>query len=227
MHDFCVVFDVDDTLYLERDYVASGFQAVGDWATQWLSIPDFASRCLDLFRQGGRGNIFDTALQSAGHNSNAELIAGMVEIYRTHTPCIAMAEDAAIAIAEIRRRWPIAVITDGPVASQSRKCDALGLRKLADPILLTGVRGERFHKPQLGAFEFVAASISAANYVYIADNPAKDFTAPRHLGWYSVRIRRTGGLHCGMENSIQPDFELPDLRTLHETLSAARAKVRS
>jgi putative hydrolase of the HAD superfamily len=126
-----------------------------------------------------------------------------------------------IAIAEIRRRWPIAVITDGPVVSQSRKCDALGLRKLADPIVLTGVRGERFHKPQLGAFEFVAASIRAANYVYIADNPAKDFIASRQLGWYSIRIRRKRGLHSGNESSIEPDFELPDFRTLAETLSVA------
>ena len=27
----CVVFDVDDTLYLERDYVRSGFHAVAQW----------------------------------------------------------------------------------------------------------------------------------------------------------------------------------------------------
>ena len=42
MNHLCVVFDIDDTLYLERDYVLSGFAAVGPWARDWLAIPDFA-----------------------------------------------------------------------------------------------------------------------------------------------------------------------------------------
>jgi hypothetical protein len=37
----CAVFDIDDTLYLERDYVRSGFEAVGRWAVKWIQIEDF------------------------------------------------------------------------------------------------------------------------------------------------------------------------------------------
>ena len=55
MRDVCVVFDVDDTLYLETDYVMSGFNAVGQWAADWLSIPDFAERCWNRFIAGQRG----------------------------------------------------------------------------------------------------------------------------------------------------------------------------
>ena len=36
------VFDIDDTLYLERDYVHSGFQAVGAWFQQEFEIDKFA-----------------------------------------------------------------------------------------------------------------------------------------------------------------------------------------
>ena len=32
-------------------------------------------------------------------------------------------------------------------------------------------------------------------FVYVADNPRKDFIAPRALGWRTVRIRRRGGEH--------------------------------
>ena len=45
MKPVCVVFDVDDTLYLERDYVRSGFRAVGVWASRWLGLSGFAERC--------------------------------------------------------------------------------------------------------------------------------------------------------------------------------------
>ena len=38
-----VVFDLDDTLYPEADYVLSGFQAVADWAEVHLGIADLSS----------------------------------------------------------------------------------------------------------------------------------------------------------------------------------------
>jgi putative hydrolase of the HAD superfamily len=220
MNDICVVFDVDDTLYLERDYVASGFRAVGQWAAVWLSIADFDTRCLDLFDNGHRGNVFDAALRACGREPIPELISGMVAIYRNHHPEIKMADDAAKALEEIRAVWPVSVITDGPVISQSRKCEALGLRGLADPIVLTGIWGTEFHKPETGAFKFVAGHIKARTYVYVADNPAKDFNAPQQLGWHSVRIRRKGGLHFDQNNDLAPpDFELSDCSNLGAVLS--------
>jgi len=33
-----LVFDLDDTLFPERDFVLSGFQAVGDWLETNLSL---------------------------------------------------------------------------------------------------------------------------------------------------------------------------------------------
>ena len=53
------IFDIDDTLYLERDYVRSGFDAVG----RALSDERFGAYCWDLFCHGVRGNTFELALQ--------------------------------------------------------------------------------------------------------------------------------------------------------------------
>lgn len=48
------VFDIDDTLYLERDYVRSGFRAVGEWARDRFGCDDFAARCWSRFEEVGR-----------------------------------------------------------------------------------------------------------------------------------------------------------------------------
>jgi putative hydrolase of the HAD superfamily len=40
----CVVFDVDDTLYLERDYVRSGFDSVGAWLQRDSGVVGFSDR---------------------------------------------------------------------------------------------------------------------------------------------------------------------------------------
>lgn len=221
MHDLCVVFDVDDTLYLERDYVASGFRAVGAWVAEWLSIADFDRHCLDLFEGGQRGNVFDAALRFCDFPPNEELVSALVAIYRSHAPQITLIEDVACTLPQICRKWPVAVITDGPVISQSRKCEALAITQLARPIVLTGTRGINFHKPQVASFQFVASQVKAKKYVYVADNPDKDFTAPRQLGWHSVRIRRKGGLHYEKDNHpIQPEFEMTDFTGLLEAFTA-------
>ena len=50
-----VVFDLDDTLYKERDYVASGFRAVADEIAAESGIE--AKRLLDVM--SGADNAFD------------------------------------------------------------------------------------------------------------------------------------------------------------------------
>ena len=47
------VFDVDDTLYLERDYVRSGFHAVATWAEETLDVTGVFDTAWGLFLAGG------------------------------------------------------------------------------------------------------------------------------------------------------------------------------
>jgi hypothetical protein len=54
MRPQCIVFDLDDTLYLERNYVHSGFRALGEWAKTSLGVPDFADRASRLLAECGR-----------------------------------------------------------------------------------------------------------------------------------------------------------------------------
>ena len=216
----CAVFDIDDTLYLERDYVRSGFEAVGAWAAKWIHVSDFADLCWRRFNAGRRRSIFNEALCESGTQPSAELVSALVEIYRTHRPSIALAADALEALNAISHSASIAVISDGPVSSQSRKAEALGLSSFAATILLTDIFGSEFRKPHPRAFEQIKHSYPASVCVYIADNPLKDFAAPKKLGWMTVRVRRPDGLHYTVENpEITPDREMSDCSGLPEVLA--------
>lgn len=206
-------------MFLERDYVRSGFKAVEIWAARWLQLSDFADRCWAEFNEGKRGNIFDLVLRQAGWEENPNLVAAMLAIYRTHMPSIELLPDARDALKALEGSCPIAVITDGPVTSQSRKIEALGIDSIASPVILTELMGSLYRKPHRGAFEQIARDFSDRTYVYIADNPLKDFNAPRALNWKTIRIRRRGSLHFGTDNSaILPDYELPDCSPLFDIL---------
>lgn len=196
-----VVWDVDDTLYLERDYVRSGFLAVGEH----LGIEGFGERLWALFEEGVRGDTFNRALREAGLPDDRDQVMQLVAVYRRHTPSIALLPDARAAIeAAAERGLRQGVITDGPAESQHAKVRALGLQAWCSPIVVTADLGPGRGKPALDAFELIqeAWGLSGAELIYVADNPKKDFVAPRALGWQHLRIRRPGGLHHDADGPV-------------------------
>jgi putative hydrolase of the HAD superfamily len=209
----CVVFDLDDTLFLERDYARSGFDAVGDMVASQLGVTDFAERAWAAFERGERGNIFDTALRESGSEVDADVVRALVDAYRAHTPRISLTPDSAKAIDTLReQRTTLAVVTDGPIASQRAKAVALGAGDWSSVSIFTAELGDGFTKPHPRAFEQVelATGRSGASCVYVADNPRKDFAGPRSLGWRTIRVRRPGSLHEAVPSG-DVDAETPDV----------------
>lgn len=216
----CLVLDVDDTLYLERDYVRSGFDAVGEWVAVTLGEEGVAAAAWEHFVGGRRGDVFDAVLREREIELDPATIAAMVECYRCHAPRIELLPDAAELLARLTGSVTFAVVTDGPVHSQRAKVEALGLERWADPVLLTGDLGTGYGKPHPKAFELVEARVGTRgrDNVYVADNPRKDFGGPRSLGWRTVRVRRPGSLHADVVSGDDVDLEVADLVDLARRL---------
>ena len=197
--DRVIVFDLDDTLYLERDYVVSGLRAVGGWARARLGLDQLERAMLDRFADGARQRIFDVALADLGQPAPPPLIARMLAVYRQHAPAIALAPDAAGYLARRDAATACAIVTDGFLDAQRRKLRALGLHRRGVKLAVCTDRwGRDAWKPNRRAFDHVQAAfgLPAERFTYVADNPTKDFVAPRRLGWRTVRIVRPDGLHA-------------------------------
>jgi len=209
-----IVLDLDDTLYLERDYARSGFAAVGDHLRGRLGIADAGDRAWSHFEQGRRGDLFNRVLADAGVAADPDLIRELVEVYRSHRPTVTLLPDAEAFIERaLAAGRVLALISDGPIAAQSAKVEALALRRWFNPVILTDAWGREFWKPHERAYQAVMDQHGRppADHVYIGDNPLKDFHAPRRLGWNTIRIRRAGGEHAAAEPASD------DGRPTHET----------
>lgn len=215
-----VVFDIDDTLYLEREYVRSGFDAVGVWARTELGVADLGARAWETFESGVRGRIFDEALAACGVASNGSLVSCLVDVYRSHEPAIAVLDDVRTWLAACPADIALAVVTDGPPISQRLKATALGLGDWADPIIVTEELGSGRCKPHPAAFERVEAAtgLTGGACAYVGDNPAKDFGGPRGRGWRTVRVRRRDGLHAAVASGADVDAEIAGFATLDDAL---------
>jgi putative hydrolase of the HAD superfamily len=212
----CVVFDLDDTLFLERDYVRSGFDAAGAWLRAHLGLQGFAGQAWELFERGVRGTTFDDALAVCGVEPTEDVVTALVAVYRAHEPAIRMLPDARECVDVLRSTIALALVTDGPVEAQRAKARAMESDRWAQVAVFTGELEPGEAKPHPRAFREVETVVgeSGAACVYVADNPAKDFAGPRRLGWRTVRIRRSGSLHEGLASGDDVDAELSDLAGL-------------
>lgn len=205
-----IVIDMDDTVYLERDYVYSGFAAVDRYVQERRTAPKFFDMIWTLFNAGVREDTFDRAI-AALDLADVVDVRELVDCYRSHMPDIAMTNDAVDFLTTVHDFVPIALITGGPPESQYNKIEALGLDKYLDETIVTGEREARWQKPGAPAFELVQShyAVDPSRCLYFADNPAVDFDVPLALGWQAYRIRRPGGLHSWIDSSIPESATLP------------------
>jgi putative hydrolase of the HAD superfamily len=214
----CVILDLDDTLFLERDYVVSGFRAVGRDIAARYGVAGFDDAAIRLFATGVRGTTFNRALEDVGISPTDALVAELVAAYRSHAPAIELLPDAQRLIDALGGRY-LGVVTDGPLESQRAKAAAVGAPGWADLIVYTAELGPGFGKPHPLGFSLHEdrARQPGTRFSYVADNPAKDFAGPKSRGWTTIRIRRPESLHAAVPSGSDVDVEIATLDELLPT----------
>lgn len=174
-----VAFDLDDTLYSERDFLHSGWRAVARAATAYGMEPDDAWRLMSA-----APDAFD-----ALHAALPQMaVAEMLHVYRTHIPDITLYPGVTAVLAQLRAYGcPLAIITDGRGLSQRNKLMALGLDGVVDYVSISEEIGADKTSPL--PFRRLMDAFPGRQYTYVGDNPAKDFAWPNRLGWLTVMLR--------------------------------------
>ena len=207
-----VLFDLDDTLFPEFEFVRSGFAAVASFLANryQLDARALTDRMVQIHDQVGRGSIFDR-LASELHLETSSLVPSLVAIYRGHSPQISLYEDVPPALAALRElNVRLGLVSDGMASVQRSKVAALGLTPQLDVAVLTDELGRQYWKPSTVGFEVALLLLGTApgRAVYVGNDPRKDFAGPRRLGMRTFRVRnepREGPRSDG------PDYEDADI----------------
>lgn len=218
-----LVFDLDDTLFCEKEFVRSGFSAVGEWMQRSLGALDFYEVATGLFERGARGNIFNLALGDLGIEEDPVLIQKMIEVYRTHEPVIQLYEDAQWALSHFSDKpndRALGIITDGYLEVQKRKARALKVTNYVDTILYTDFYGRENWKPSPVPYQEMMrlTGFLGTSCIYVGDNPKKDFVTAKALGWQTIQISRADGEYSDLmvEAAFQADVKIDSLYDLAE-----------
>ncbi len=186
-----ICFDLDDTLYKEMDFLKSAYREIALHAAQGdRRLADQAYvEMLQAYTDGG--NAFRRLNQLIGRKTPVEEYLAM---YRAHRPDIHLEEEVVATLdAQKKAGHTIALITDGRSVQQRNKIAALGLDHwiAGEDIIISEETGSE--KPAETNYRWVMERHpEAERFVYVGDNPAKDFIAPNRLGWTTVCLLDNG-----------------------------------
>ncbi len=198
-----IIFDLDDTLYSEKEYIRSGYKAVSDYLGG-----GYEEKLWKYFEE--KKQVIDELLKELGHTKNKEKV---INIYRSHKPSIHLYYGVIEMLNELRARGiKVGIITDGRPLGQHNKFEALGLGRFIDDFIITDeLGGTQFRKPCDIAFRIMSAKwkLPFEQIVYVGDNPIKDFQAPKQLGMKALFFKNADGIY-----SYEADVSIPVIESI-------------
>lgn len=182
-----IVFDLDDTLYSEQDYVLSGYKYLADLIEKLYKKDTYQSFLYAL--SSGEKDVFSYVIEV--NKLPVSLKEHLILSYRYHKPDIRLHSGVSSLLTQLKsNNIPMYLITDGRGLTQRLKMMALGIEGFFENVFISEEVG--VGKPELDSFLAINSLHSGKSVIYIADNPKKDFIAPKKLGWKSVGILNIG-----------------------------------
>lgn len=188
-----VIFDLDDTLYSEKEYVKSGYKQIA------IVLPDVenaAEKLWSLFEE--KKPAIDELLKQENIESE-NVKQKCLQTYRHQIPDIQLYEGIVEMLTDFRNKGlKLGIITDGRPEGQRSKLKVLGLENMVDCIIVTDeLGGVEYRKPNSMAFELMKEKLDVEfdKMCYVGDNTSKDFIAPEKLGMRSIWFRNLDGLY--------------------------------
>lgn len=212
-----VLFDLDDTLYNESDFVQNGFREVSTYLAKKYNV-DYKKlylRINQLLNIIGRGKIFDAICDEYGFSEN---INSLVEIYRSSISKLKLYDDSIQVIKKLKSGYKMGIITDGKASVQWNKIKCLELEKFVDKIIVTDDFGKEYWKPNEYSYKEMLTYFNCKpeETLYVGDNPVKDFIGAKNIGILTVRIVRKFGdnMKLKAKSSYEADFTINNLNEL-------------
>lgn len=177
-----VVFDLDDTLYKEIDFVYSAYAHICDSLIEPQQSASAFNQMVEAYHRGD-----DVFLQLKEQFKLSIAIVDLVQIYRFHPPQIKISKGGRELLTQLNvHGCRLGLITDGRERTQRNKLRALGIEPFFGGIVISETFGSE--KPDERNYRFFENKYPSCRFIYIADNFRKDFVTPNRLGWTTIGL---------------------------------------
>ena len=187
-----VVFDIDDTLHKEIEYMKSAYRLIAKelWDDKWY---EHYTQMLADYHAGV--NVFE---KICAQRADVEL-AGLLNMYRFGVHELTLDDEVVEVLSSLKAKGVIlGIVSDGREVTQMNKVEALGLIRWIDADCIVINSDSKLFKPNPSGYERLVAAIRAKygdelfEYTYVGDNLKKDFIVPNALGWNTICLKDDG-----------------------------------
>ena len=218
-----VVFDLDDTLISEKEYIKSGYRHIAGIIEDRLAMDknQVFDDLMSLFKVSPL-NVFNRLYDKYQIEYSKEMILDLVKEYRWHFPDIQFYDDVLPCLSELKRSGlKVGIITDGYAIAQRQKLKAIQADEYFDEVIVTDELGREYWKPHPKAFELMKEKfrVNFDEMIYVGDNPEKDFYISKTYPIKTVRIIRDG-VHSDKNyfRDIKEDIKIISLKDIKNLL---------
>lgn len=202
-----VLFDLDDTLYSEYDFLCSAYHEIASKCAprNTQAVYDFLINSYHNKRKGFEDLLVSDLIEQKEFDS----VEYFLNIYRNHRPVYLSVKKGVQSFLEslALNNITLGVISDGRSITQRNKLAALGILSFFKKIIISEEFGSE--KPNINNFKSVQVP-EYEKYVYIADNIQKDFISPNKLGWITIGLL-DDGKNIHKQNLQLPKEYLPQI----------------
>jgi putative hydrolase of the HAD superfamily len=219
-----VLFDLDDTLFPQADWLDGAWQAVAEEArAQGVDPQRLDAELRQVASQGSaRGLIIDRALARLGRDDVD--VAPLVARFAAHAPArLDPYPGVPDALEGLARSVPLGLVTDGNPDIQRAKLAALGLAGMFSAVVLSDELGREHRKPSPVPFRAAlsALGVGADEVLHVGDRPDKDVGGAAAAGIRAVRVRT--GEYASLRDDPEPWASVPDAVAAIELVSGLLA----
>lgn len=189
-----IVFDLDDTLIYEIDYLKSAYYEIAGLLDE-NNKEEVYDKMLTSYFKGI--NVFNILISQFPKINMEDLL----RIYRNHKPTLQLKNYSLEILNYLKKnKCIIGLITDGRSITQRNKLKATKIENYFDLIIIS----EEFasEKPNVENYR-IFHNFRSEKYYYVADNTKKDFVTPNKLNWETICL-----LDIENKNIHKQDFKL-------------------
>ena len=199
-----VIFDLDDTLYNEIDFLKSAYKEISIKIGKEVSIDALLiyNQMLKCFHH--KENVFEAIIKKYG---SLYKIQELLHIYRNHKPEIELSNKKKNVLDRLKsKNIHMGLLTDGRSVQQRNKINALKLNTWFSEIIISEEFGSE--KPNINNYTHFEKMFGKGIYYYIGDNVKKDFVSPNRLNWTTIYLKNNGlNIHKQSDTLINENYK--------------------
>lgn len=194
------VFDLDDTLYNEIEFLKSAFKSIAI-EIEPKSHNQLFKKMFDIYNSGG--NTFEYLMKR--YPEKKITMENLLYLYRNHFPKISLKEGVLKLLKSIKsKNGKIGIITNGRSVTQRSKIKALGIEHFIDELIISEEFGNE--KSDESVYKYFLKENPGKKFYFFGDNIDIDFITAKKLGWCCIGVTDKKSIHKQNVNEFSDEY---------------------